>query len=304
MNAFANTLFSVLFSGIRSMIEGVWAAVASGRFSRFFSWLGDCWLIVAAVICAGATCMDYLVWLVRWRPYLIWRTKLRRLFSPPSRRRVEADRRFARGYQGGVNLDISDTMRAPREEVWDDPALWEQPAPQPPAPLPDAPYTDSACAAPEAPAADPGPVYGPADPVADAYAQLPDSYASPTPFYQNASYYNIAYADEPLPQPDDGYSAPSPAAQEEPPEAWLSAPSASSAETPAERNPRRGRTQLKKRFSLHERLAAVDEEEEGMLDGLPPVVDREQAFHEPVYPNRSSSALGGWTRPEQKNGNG
>ena len=41
-----------------------------------------------------------------------------------------------------------------------------------------------------------------------------------------------------------------------------------------------------------------------MLDGLPPVVDREQAFHEPVYPNRKASTFRSWTRPEQKDGNG
>ncbi|MDY3279696.1 MAG: hypothetical protein SOX25_06285 [Eubacteriales bacterium] len=304
MNAFANTLFSVLFSGIRSMIEGIWAAAASGRLSRFFSWLGDYWLIVVAVICAGATCMDYLVWLIRWRPYLVWRTKLRRLFSRPSRRQAEANRRFARGYQGGVNLDISDTMHAPREEAWDDPALWEQPAPQPPVSFPDAPYADPGYAASDAPADNSGPVYGQAVPAPNAYAQPESPYAPPTPVYQNAAYYHSPYGNELPMQPDDRFSALSPAAQEEPPEAWLHTPVSDAAETPAGRNPRRGRAQLKKRFSLHERLTAVDEEEEGMLDGLPPVVDREQAFHEPVYPNRKASTFRSWTRPEQKNGNG
>ena len=45
-----------------------------------------------------------------------------------------------------------------------------------------------------------------------------------------------------------------------------------------------------------------------MLDGLPPAVDREQAFHEPVYPRPAGGDGGyyGWQRgpyPQQANGN-
>lgn len=280
MNAFANALFSVLFSGIRSIIEGIWSAVASGRLSRFFSWLGDYWLIVVAVICAGATCMDYLVWLIRWRPYLIWSTKLRRLFSRPSHRRAEADRRFARGYQGGVNLDISDTMGAPMEEAWDDPALWEQPAPQPPVQEVQTPYVPDAYAAPGEPDA---PLFNPSqnDPLPGAYASqpAPEEYAPQIPVYQRIAYDHSDYAVSPA----------APAFQDAPQETKRTAMADPLPASPAGRNPRRGRTVVKKRIPLHARLTASDEDE-GMLDGLPPVVDRDQAFHQPVYPQREAGA--------------
>ena len=51
MNAFANALFTFLFSWMRTVVQGVWSAVASGRFARFFTWLGDSWLWVALFLC-------------------------------------------------------------------------------------------------------------------------------------------------------------------------------------------------------------------------------------------------------------
>jgi len=42
----------------------------------------------------------------------------------------------------------------------------------------------------------------------------------------------------------------------------------------------------KKRGAWQRRLADMTRDDVGMLDGLPPAVDREAAFHEPVYPNQ------------------
>ena len=77
MNAFADWLFSALFGWMGSAANGAWNALvnASGGISSFFStyWL----LFLLAVIIAG-TVLDYAVWLVRWRPYLVWRSWLTR----------------------------------------------------------------------------------------------------------------------------------------------------------------------------------------------------------------------------------
>ena len=78
MNTFANSLFTVLFGWARGLIQQVWNAAVSGRFSGFFTWLGDHWVWVVLGLILGCTVMDYLIWMIRWRPYLVWRTKMRR----------------------------------------------------------------------------------------------------------------------------------------------------------------------------------------------------------------------------------
>lgn len=267
MNAFANALFSVLFSGVRSVIESVWSAVAAGKLSGFFSWLGDHWLPLVAVLCLFGTLADFLIWLIRWRPYLVWNTELRHLFSRSARKQAEADWRFTRGYQSGIELDMTDLPAPVAEADWDDQALWEQ---------------------------------------QEALSQPQKNEEFFPPYVQenqpNESYYApqqewASPISEPPEQPETVDFLP-PQLQQQ---VWPSP----SVESTAQRNPRRNRNaaQGKKRFSLHEHLTAQEQDDEGMLDGLPPAVDRQQAFHEPVYPNRKfSSSAASWQRPNQKNG--
>ena len=53
--------------------------------------------------------------------------------------------------------------------------------------------------------------------------------------------------------------------------------------------------------SWADRLINGDENEDRLLDGLPPAVNREDAFHEPVYPRRDPTPAPGpyaaWQRP-------
>ena len=49
---------------------------------------------------------------------------------------------------------------------------------------------------------------------------------------------------------------------------------------------RRSERHEKKRGEWQKRLAAITQDDVGMLDGLPPAVDRQDAFHEPVYPHQ------------------
>ncbi len=267
MNAFANALFSVLFSGVRSAIESVWSALAAGKLSGFFSWLGDHWLPLVAVLCLCGTLADFLIWLIRWRPYLVWNTKLRHLFSRSARKQAEADWRFTRGYQGGIELDMTDLPAPAAEADWDDQALWEQREAL------SHPTVDESFF----------PPYTQEDPPNESYYPSQQEWASPIP-------------EPPEQQESVDYL---------PPQIQPQSQFSSSADSAAQRNPRRNRnvSQGKRHFSLHEHLSAQEQDDEGMLDGFPPVVDRQQAFHEPVYPNRKfSSSAASWQRPNQKNG--
>lgn len=218
MNAFADTLLSMMFGWLRRLVESIFSSASSGSFSSFLSWLGDHWFWLVAVLCVVCLVLDYFIWLIRWKPYVIWRNKLRRLFG--RRDRTPSDPVFDQGYDTGVDLDMDDMEAAPVPEY----AAWqpeyEMPVqPQQPAPLPQ--FVQEV-----------EPVYTAAeasDPQLEEFIYLP-------------------------------------------PETTV-------------RN-RRSRRYEKKKSLLSGLLSGNQEEESEMIDGLPPVVNKEDAFHAPVFPDQ------------------
>ena len=245
MNTFADTLFSVLFSGIRSLVEGIWSSVVKGNYSNFFHWLGDHWLWLVLILCLICTAIDFIIWMIRWRPYLVWRTKFRRFLRRMRGETAEAQA-FETGYVDGVALDMPEEIPQPWPE--EEMAPWPENPPQAPAVLPEEFFSP----------------------------QLPD--AEPPAPLENA-YTEQAYF---VPQ-EDSY------------------PPVVQPVTESVAAPRRRRSEKheRRKVSWHERLMADDDAQEAMLDGLPPAVDREQAFHEPVYP-QSSTNFSAWKKPENK----
>ena len=121
MNALSNNVLAVLFSWMRSLIQSVWGTISSGTSKGFWPWLGDHWMPLIVLLCVVCTVLDYLIWLIRWRPYILWRQWIRRLFHRKTADTSESDRDFALGYAAGVNLDFQD-MQPPAEaepENWD-----------------------------------------------------------------------------------------------------------------------------------------------------------------------------------------
>lgn len=206
MNAFADTLLSLMFGWLRSMVEGIFSSASSGRFSSFFTWLGDHWFWLVAVLCIICLVLDYLIWFIRWRPYVIWRNKLRRLFG--HRETPLPDAGFDTGYETGVDMDLTDMPDTPVPEY--EYAVWQPELhPQPQEPVYEAPVSQ--------------------------------------PVYQD----EVPY----IPQ------------------------------EPIVRN-RRSQRHEKKKFRLPGLLGSDQAEESGLIDGLPPVVNKEDAFHAPVYPDQ------------------
>lgn len=256
MNTFADSLFSMLFGWVRTLVQGVWSAVVQGHSGGFFSWLGDHWLWLALIICLICTAVDFIIWMIRWRPYLVWRTKFRRLLRR-LRGEPEDARAFETGYTDGVALNLQD-----------EPAPEWQPAPDLP---------------PETPARQP--------------AVLPEEFYVPRqPLPQEASAPQV-------PQPADAYAAPvsyEAPAYSTPAGEYIPLPEQPPADPVAAPRRRRSDKHAQKKVSWHERLVADDDDQEGLLDGLPPAVDREQAFHEPVYP-QGSAHYSAWKKPDNNN---
>ena len=267
MNSFANSLFLLLFGGVRTLIQQIWDAVASGWYNGFLSWLGDHWMWLAAIICLACTVVDFAVWLIRWRPYLVWRTafrKLGRLFSPE---KYTNERRFRRGYQGGVGLEISQEPEPVPQTDWEDEALREA--------QPEAGHT---------------------------FTQLVAQASIPLP-WQTIQPVTVPPGGEE--NQDDSSGGDSrqrhfaPPAYEAPPLYVSSRLNASGADMSVARRRRRSEKYEKRRGEWREKLIKGDEEEDRLLDGLPPAVDRQQAFHAPVLPR--SGNYTGWQRPAADN---
>ena len=249
MNTFANSLFSVLFGWARGLIRQVWDAALSGKFSGFLTWLGDHWLWVVLGLILGCTVMDYLIWLIRWRPYLLWRAFFRRV----GRFFHGENRQFKQGYQSSVGIQATpDREQDAKEEIWPEETWGQPPTEETPAPEPI--FFASTEKEPRARQFTP-----------------PQTYEAP-PLFATAKQVTGSF----------------------------------SAEMPAARRRRRSEKYERRRQEWRDRLINGDAQDYEILDGLPPVVDRQQAFHEPVYPRQNAdgaNAYSAWQRPAGGSGN-
>ena len=295
MNSFANSLFSLLFGWAKSLIQNIWTSAVSGHFSAFFTWLGDHWLGLALLAALLCTAMDFLIWIVRWRPYLVWRTKWRAIVRWITGEERKSARRFAEGYEGGVGLEVPPEDAPPQADPYvaadwsapaDDPTPdyvpgWDEPSPVRSA-QPQLAYAPAAASYPQGGYGDPAP-YSPPAPAYDAPpAAVPGAYDAPAQEEMARRRRFIPASDYELPP-----VAPSTRVR-----------SSRSSDMPAARRRRRSEKYEKRKPAWRGRLIPDDEEEEGMLDGLPPAVDRSQAFYEPVYPQPAQGeGYYGWQRP-------
>lgn len=229
MNNLSNHVLAVLFSWMRTLIQGVWGTISSGTTSGFWTWLGDHWLPLTVLLCLICVVLDYLIWLIRWRPYILWKQKILRLFRRDEESALRRDRHFSEGYRSGVGLNLQGLADAPSAPP---PALWEAEV-----------YT------------------APPAPVQEEFAEIPA--------FEQIEYAAMEDEYEPLPvqEPAPDEIAPPP-------------------------QPRRRRSDRHpvKRRSLFRRIIA-DEDENSQPAELPPVIDRETAFHTPVYPRSSPYAF-------------
>lgn len=78
MGNFANTLFSVLLGWVQSAAAWLWSLIASDGGGGLMGWVLDNWLALAIGLCLLGLVVDGVVYLIRWQPYRVWRSNLRR----------------------------------------------------------------------------------------------------------------------------------------------------------------------------------------------------------------------------------
>ncbi|MDO5378793.1 MAG: hypothetical protein Q4G52_10710 [Clostridia bacterium] len=82
MGTLADSLFTVLMSWVRALVGSIWALFSSDR-TTILEFLGQNWLLIAAVLIVAGLVVDWLIWLLRWQPYHLWAVRVRRLLRLP-----------------------------------------------------------------------------------------------------------------------------------------------------------------------------------------------------------------------------
>lgn len=80
MGTLADSLFNVLMGWVRALVNGIWALFTTDH-TTLLEFLGKNWIMIVVVILAAGLAIDWLVWLIRWRPYHLWAKRARRFLA-------------------------------------------------------------------------------------------------------------------------------------------------------------------------------------------------------------------------------
>lgn len=79
MGSFANSLFSLMLGWFQTVVASVWDLVAHPGKNSFLSWIAGNWYIPVAVLCLAGLAADFIVYMLRWKPYEVWKSFFRRI---------------------------------------------------------------------------------------------------------------------------------------------------------------------------------------------------------------------------------
>lgn len=79
MRGFTQTLVNALFGWIRILVEGIWDLLSSNETQKWVQWVADNWMTLVVFLCFCGVVLDYIVWFLRWRPYYVWASSMRRM---------------------------------------------------------------------------------------------------------------------------------------------------------------------------------------------------------------------------------
>lgn len=79
MGDFANSIFSVMLGWIQNTVAWIWNTAGSQDGGGVIGWIGRNWLGLAIVLCVVGVAMDLIIHLLRWQPYKVWASFLRRV---------------------------------------------------------------------------------------------------------------------------------------------------------------------------------------------------------------------------------
>ena len=74
MGSFANTLFRIMLSWLQGIASALWSAFTSEKGGSFLEWIGNHWIPIAIILCCIGLAADLSVYIVRWKPFRVWRS--------------------------------------------------------------------------------------------------------------------------------------------------------------------------------------------------------------------------------------
>lgn len=81
---YTDTLVTLMLGWIRGLTDWIWKLISMGDGSGgriFLAWFSSNWLKLVLVMIAIGVALDWIVWLIRWRPYWLWFGKKRRILD-------------------------------------------------------------------------------------------------------------------------------------------------------------------------------------------------------------------------------
>ncbi|MDO4739968.1 MAG: hypothetical protein Q4A66_04805 [Eubacteriales bacterium] len=94
---YADVLITLMLGWIRGLTDWIWRLISLGDGSAgrsFLGWFSANWFRLVLVLVIVGVVVDWLVWLIRWRPYWLWFGKKRRVLDdtkePPARAKQPA----------------------------------------------------------------------------------------------------------------------------------------------------------------------------------------------------------------------
>lgn len=79
MGQFASTLFSMLLGWVQTAASWLWSLTSSTEVNKGLQLMLDNWLLLVIILCIGGLLVDFVVYLIRWQPYRVWRRFFARL---------------------------------------------------------------------------------------------------------------------------------------------------------------------------------------------------------------------------------
>ena len=74
-NSFIQNLIEALLSWIRLMSNWVWDFLQADMGGGFLGWFKGHWRSLALTLIIAGVIIDWLIWMIRWRPYWLWLRK-------------------------------------------------------------------------------------------------------------------------------------------------------------------------------------------------------------------------------------
>lgn len=74
MGSFANALFKAMLGWLQGAVSAIWSAFTTENGGTLLTWIGRNWILLAGILCATGLIADLCVYLVRWKPFKVWKS--------------------------------------------------------------------------------------------------------------------------------------------------------------------------------------------------------------------------------------